>query len=185
MEQSDEQLINNYFSGGEESLEILIKRYLKPIYSFSYRYVNNFQDAEDIAQDVFVKIWRNLKKFDKKKSFRIWIFAIAKNACLDWLKKKKAIPFSNFENEQGENIVLEKLTDPTPLASKISEQIGVAEILNSAIQQLPLRYRPVIFLHYNDHFTFGEIAEILDEPLNTVKSQHRRALIQLKKLLAD
>jgi len=180
---SDEQLIANCLAGDEKSLEILIKHYLKPIYSFSYRYIGNPQDAEDVTQEVFVKVWRNLKKFDQQKSFKTWIFSIAKNASIDCLRKKKAVPFSNFENEVGENILTETLADPLPLPDELFERVDIAKMLNTVIQQLSPKYRMVLFLRYNDHFNFREISEALDEPLNTIKSRHRRALIQLKKLL--
>ncbi len=184
MDCSDEQLITDYLAGDEKSLEILIKRYLKPIYSFVYRYVGNGQEVEDITQEVFVKVWRNLKKFDKQKSFKTWIFSIAKNTSIDCLRKKKAVPFSNFENEAGENLLTKTLADPTLLPNEIFEQARIAEMLNAAMNQLTLKYRMVLFLRYNDHFTFREIAEVLGESLNTVKSRHRRALIQLKGLLS-
>ena len=180
---SDKQLIIDYLSGNEKSLEVLIKRYLKPIYSFAYRYVGNDQEAEDITQEVFVRVWRNLKKFDQNKKFKTWIFSIAKNTSIDWLRKKKAIPFSNFENEKGENWLIKTIADPCPLPDEIFEQTGIAKILNSAMNQLSPKYRMVLFLRYNDHFTFREIAESLNEPISTIKSRHRRALILLKKLL--
>ena len=183
MNYSDQQLVADYIAGDEKSLEILIKRYLKPIYNFICRYVGNEQEAEDITQEVFVKVWRSLKKFDQSKSFKTWIFSIAKNTSIDWLRKKKAIPFSNFENGEGKNLLTEKLADPAPLPNKILERAGIAEILNIAINQLNPKYRMVLFLRYNDYFNFREIAEVLSEPLNTIKSRHRRALILLKKLL--
>ncbi|MFH1392561.1 MAG: sigma-70 family RNA polymerase sigma factor [bacterium] len=167
MRKSDKQLIANYFTGDEKSLEILISNYLKPIYSFAYRYLNNSQDAEDATQDVFVKVWKNLKKFDENKKFTTWIFQIAKNTCFDFLKRKKPVLISVFSD-------FEIPVEPAFLAA--------AEI-NSSLEQLPLKYRLIIFLRYNDHFNFREIAEILGEPLNTIKSRHRRALAMLKKLL--
>jgi len=173
---ADEQLVANYLKGDEESLEILIKRYLKPIFSFTYRYVGNSQEAEDITQDVFIKIWRNLKKFDRNRSFKIWIFAIAKNTSIDWLKKKKAIPFSNFENEKGENSLINKLADFI-LPPK-------EPLLGIAIERLPSKYRTTLSLRYNDQFTFREIAETLGESINTVKSKHRRGISLLRKILA-
>ncbi len=182
---SDQQLIMDYLAGDEKSLEILIHRYLKPIYSFVYRYVGDEQEAEDVTQEVFVRAWRNLKKFDQKKKFKTWIFSIAKNASIDFLKKKKAIPFSEFENEKGQNMLVETLIDPAPLPDKLFEQSSIGEIVNAAINHLAQKYRMVLFLRYNDHFTFREIAEVLGEPLNTIKSRHRRAIILLKKLLTE
>lgn len=185
MDRSDQQLIADYLTGDEKSLELLVERYLKTIYSFVYRYVGNGQDADDVTQDVFVKVWHNLKKFDQQKSFKTWVFTIAKNASINALKKKKSIPFSNFENEAGENVILETLADPAPLPLEILERQGLAQVLSQAMDKLAPQYRMVLFLRYNDHFNFREIAESLGESLNTIKSRHRRALIQLKELLTD
>jgi len=184
MNRLDEQLIFDYLKGDEESLELLVQKYLKTIYSFTYRYVGNRQDAEDVMQEVFVKVWRNLKKFDQQKSFKTWIFAIAKNTALDRLKKKKVIPFSYFENERGENMITETLIDPSPLPDELLEKASMAQILTSAMEKLLPKYRMVLFLRYNDHFTFREIGESLGEPLHTVKGRHRRALILLKELIS-
>jgi len=182
---SDQQLIADYLKGDEKSLEILIKRYLKPIYSFVYRYVGNEQEAEDATQEVFVKAWRNLKKFNQKKKFKTWIFTIAKNTSIDFLKKKKAIPFSKFENEEGENALTEKLIDPALLPDELFEQTSVGEMLNAAMKRLTPKYRMVLFLRYNDHFTFREIANILKESIDTIKTRHRRGIAILRKILKE
>ena len=180
---SDIELITKYLGGDEKSLELLIQRYLKPVYGFVYRYSGNTQNAEDITQDVFIKIWRNLKKFDQSKRFKTWIFSIAKNTAIDFLKKKKAIPFSEFENEEGENMLLETLADKAELAPEILEKRGVGQMLKSVISKLSKKYQDVLSLRYHDNFTFREISEALEEPLNTVKSRHRRALIILKNIV--
>ncbi len=177
----DEQLIAVYLKGDEKALEILIKRYLKPIYSFAYRHVGDSCNAEDITQEVFIKAWRHLKKFDKNKKFKTWIFSIAKNTCIDFLRKKKTVSFSKFENEKGENIFIKTLIDPLSLPNKIFEQIDAAGFLQSAIERLLPKYQLVLSLYYNDNLNFREIAEKLKEPLDTIKSRHRRALIMLKK----
>jgi len=208
MKMTDEKLVANYLKGDDESLEILIKRYLKPIYSFVFRCVGNSQEAEDITQEVFVKMWRNLKKFNPRRSrfatlrgkqkkkpapyrtysgagFKTWIFSIAKNTSFDFLKKKKAIPFSEFENEEGENMLVERLIDLTPLPDELLERADIAEMLNTTINHLAPQYRLVLFLRYNDHFTFREIAEILGEPIDTIKTRHRRGIAILRKLLKE
>lgn len=176
---SDIELIAAYFKGDNESLEILIKRYLKPIYGFAYRYVGNKQDAEDITQKIFIKVWRHLKKFNRNKSFKTWIFAVAKNTAIDFLKKKKTAPFSE------ENKFIETLTDPAPLPQELLEKADLAQMLSLAAEKLSPQYRKVLSLRYNDYFNFREIAESLGEPLNTVKSWHRRAMIALRNLMQE
>ncbi len=171
---SDQQLISAYLKGDEKALEILIKRYLKPIYGFAYRYVGNAQNAEDIAQEVFLKTWRNLKKFDRQKRFKPWIFAIAKNASLDFLRKKQPLSLSEFEN----------FADFSPLPDKIAEGKSMKNLLTLAIKKLSVKYRQVLSLYYNDCLNFREIAKMSGESLNTVKSRHRRGLLFLRKLLA-
>jgi RNA polymerase sigma-70 factor (ECF subfamily) len=181
--QTDEQLIAEYLKGNEEALRLLIERYLKPIYNFVYRYIGNPSHAEEITQDVFVSVWRNLNKFDPSKKFKTWLFAIAKNTSLNWIKKKKPMNFSQFENEDGENVLLESTADPAPLPDKLFERSDLAQKLSGAMSRLSPNYRAVLLLHYNDHMTFQEIAESLGESINTVKSRHRRALVQLSEFL--
>lgn len=181
---SDEQFISDYLKKGEQqALEILIKRYLKPIYNFVYRFVGDSKEAEDIAQEVFVKAWRNLKRYDQERSFRVWIFAIAKNASIDWLKKKKSLSFSSFENEKGENFSLASLASLDLLPDELSVQSESADKLALATESLSPQYKTVLSLRYNNQLNFREIAEKLGESLNTVKSRHRRALGKLRRLL--
>ena len=92
----DKQLIVEYLKGDEKALETLFSRYLKPIYTFVYRLTGNAQDAEDISQEVFVKVWKNLKKYDDTRSFKTWLFTIAKNTAYDLLRKNKEIVFSDI-----------------------------------------------------------------------------------------
>jgi len=182
---SDEQLITNYLKGDEQSLESLIKRYLRLIYGFVYRHVGNTQEAEDITQEVFLKVWRNLKKFDKQKSFKSWVFTIAKNSSLDSIKKKKPILFSEFENTNGKNTFVDNLKDLSLLPDKIVEMANAKDVINLAMKKLSVKYRLVLSLYYDDLLNFREIAEMLGEPLNTIKSRHRRGLIFLKKIFIE
>ena len=180
---SDEKLIIDYLAGNEKSLEILIKHYLKPIYSFIYRYVKDAAAADDLTQEVFIRAWRNLKKFDQDRSFKAWLFAIAKNASLDFLKKKKSIPFSEFENKNGENMITETFVDSSPLPNEFLERKDAIGALARAVNNLLPKYRQILVFRHNNDLSFREISERLNEPLNTVKSRHRRALILLKKIL--
>ena len=80
-------------------------------------------------------------------------------------------------------MITETFADPSPLPNELLERAGMAQMLTSAMEKLLPKYRMVFFLRYNDHFNFREIAELLGEPLNTIRSRHRRALIMLKKIL--
>ncbi len=176
-------LVVAYREGDEEGLEQLIRQYLKPVYGFIYRHVGNSADADDVTQEVFVKMWRKLTSFDINKNFKTWLFAIAKNTAIDHLRKKKTIPFSRFDTAEGHNSLEETLIDSSPLPSQVLENEERAKELERAIKKLPNAYRAVINFRYQDNLTFREIAQRLNEPLDTVKSRHRRALGALKKLL--
>ena len=106
----DKQLIKNYLGGDEESFSILLDRYLKYIYNFAYRLCGNKGDAEDITQDTFLKVWKKIKNYNGKNSFKTWLFTIARNTTIDYLRKKKDFKFSDFDTEEG-NFIEDTLTD--------------------------------------------------------------------------
>lgn len=183
MPKTDEQLISEYLAGRKKSLEILVKRYLKPVYWFAYKYVNDVSEAEDIAQDVFVKVWRAMKNFDQSRSFKAWLFAIAKNATLDFLKKKKAMPFSEFDSEDGSNFLADTIADEADSPEEIYEKNEKREVLAIAHKKLSPEYQAVVASRYENDFTFQQIADRLGESMNTVKSRYRRALLALRKII--
>ena len=174
----DKVLIELYLKGDEKSLEILIARYLKLIYNFSYKNVGNQAEAEDITQEVFVKIWKNIRKFDRKKSFRPWIFQIAKNTSIDFLRKKKTIPFSWFENEKGQNPLVDNMASPP---SNLLEIFSDKKVLATLMHSLTEKEQKIINLRHNDGMSFKEIADVSEESVNTVKSRYRRTLDVLRK----
>jgi len=177
----DKKLIQQYLNGNEKSLDLLVEKYLRPIYSFVYKNVAGYPsggaDAEDITQEVFVKAWKNIRKFDQNKSFKPWIFQIAKNASIDFLRKKKSIPFSRFENERGQNVLAENIAAaPSNLIEKLSDR----KVITAAMQGLTGKEQRVINLRHTEGMSFKEIAMVFDEPINTVKSRYRRVLSRLK-----
>ncbi len=178
---SDNELINRYNAGEENALEMLIERYLGMVYRFTLRYVGSPHDAEDLAQEVFVKLWRSIKRFDTTKPFTPWLFRIARNTVFDFFKKKKEVPFSAFEDAQENFILLLRDTGHNP--EEFLEKEEIASALAPVLKQLSPAHQTVLSLHYNKQHTFQEIADMLSEPLHTVKSRHRRALIKLKKFL--
>jgi RNA polymerase sigma-70 factor, ECF subfamily len=180
---ADCKLIDIFLAGEEPAFSELVKKYLKPVYNFIFRLVYDRDSAEDLTQETFLKAWKNMKRFDPDKSFKTWLFTIAKNTAFDYLKKKKEIPFSNFTDEEGENW-LENIADENFLPDELLELKNISEELDAILEKLPWHYRAILILHYKEDFSLHEIAEILDEPYNTIKSRRQRGLAILKKLFS-
>ncbi len=183
MLRSDRELIATYLEGDRQALDVLVARYFRQIYGFAAHWAGNATDAEDITQETFVKAWRNLKKFDQERNFKTWLLAIAKNTALDFIKKKKPLPFSAFENDAGDNTLMETLADAAPLPHEMLERKEMGGIVKDTLKKLSPKQRLGLALRYTDDLTFRVIAERLAEPLHTVKSRNRRALAALAKLL--
>ncbi len=181
----DGGLIAQYRAGDNEAFERLVANHLEAVYSFVARYVGSGSEAEDIVQDVFIKVWKHLGRFDTQRNFRTWIFTIAKNTALDWLKKKKAITFSELtskdETGQAFEETLTDLDEPTP--PELFDQALDEKALSAGLAALPADYRAVVLLRLDSQLTFREIAETLNKPLNTVKSHYRRAVSILSERL--
>lgn len=182
MEKNDKQIVRDYLNGDETALNAIIKRHLKLVYNFAYRLTGNAQSSEDISQETFIKIWKNIKKYDPNQEFKTWLLAIAKNTAIDWMRKRKDFVFSGFETAEGKNFIMDFLADPAPLPDKLALQAEDRKFIGELLDKLSPADREVISLRYNDSLTFEKIGRILGRPLNTVKSRHRRALLFLKKI---
>lgn len=180
MIEEDGQLIRNFLSGDDLAFEHLLKKYLKPVYNFLFQLTGDRSALDDLTQVTFLKAWKNIKRFDKTKSFKVWLFAIAKNTAYDHLKKKKTIPFSFFENAESYN-KLEEIEEDKILPDEILERKDLARELKEKLKELPKNYRLILLMYYKDDLTLSEISEIIKVPYNTVKSQHQRAKSALKR----
>lgn len=183
LDETDQQLIASYFEGNAVAFSELLKRHLDAVYNFSYRLSGDALLAEDIAQETFVKAWKNLKAYDRDRNFKTWLFAIARNTTIDHLRKRKNIPFSVFENNEGENFFVENIQDTAPTALELFALAERKEVVESALLQISPKYKEVLLLHEGEDMTFAEIGKMLDRPLDTVKSQYRRALLALKEII--
>jgi len=180
----DAELIASFLSGSDQGFAILLDRHLPMVYRFVYRYLGDADDTNDVAQETFIRAWKHLKKFDQSRSFKTWILAIAKNASLDFIKKKKPILFSRIEAEGADiDEFLAPHADTPELSDAMFDRKSTAHMLEAVVGKLPLPYRVVLTLRYAEHLKFREIAQVLDEPIDTVKSKHRRGLMQLRKLM--
>lgn len=177
--EEDHLLIKKYLEGNQASLKMLIDKYTSSIYNFTSRFVGGEQ-AKDTTQEIFIKVWKNLKNFDIEKSqFKTWLFTIARNTVTDYLRKKKSISFSALGEEK---LFEETLEDPSPLPDEIFQKLQDKNVLAGILDEIRPQYKEIIILYYQEDMTFKEIGEVLEKPLNTVKSYHFRAMKILKEL---
>src|ERR1700739_3666623 len=100
--ESDAQLAIAFIAGKGDAFAALVDRHASMVYHFVYRYLQNADNTNDVVQDVFIKVWKNIKKFDTSKNFKTWLLTIAKNTSLDFIKKKKPVLFSHIEAEDAD-----------------------------------------------------------------------------------
>jgi RNA polymerase sigma-70 factor (ECF subfamily) len=180
MQNEDKEIIEKYLAGEEEAFSLLLQKYLKSVFNFIFQFTRDATISEDLAQVTFIKAWKNLEKFDCKKNFKTWLFAIAKNNTYDYFRKKKTLPFSSFEDEDGNN-KLENISSQDILPNEILERVDIVREMEDKLREIPEKYRVILTLHYKEDFSLTEIAEILGSPYNTIKAYHKRALLSLKK----
>lgn len=181
---NDEQLAELCRKQDDLAFQELMTRYVQPILNFARQYSKATEDAEDITQDTFLKVWKNIKYYTKGRTFRPWLYAIARNTALDQIKKKKALPFSDLDDKENDLSFADTIEDHEPLPPQLFEKKFLTDKLSEVLKVVHPDHRAVLILHYHEELTFDEIASIVGKPMNTVKSWHRRALIKLREELA-
>ena len=178
---TDLQLIDMYFEGDLKAFDGIINHHSRIIYRFVFNLIGNIEETHDITQETFIKVWKNLKKFDKTKNFKTWLFTIARRTAIDYLRKRKNISFSSLDNDEMDTTFEQTIRDEEILADEIFEKNENVEIIKKALAEIPLEQKAIVLLHNGEEMTFEEIAEIVGKPMNTIKSQYRRTLFALKK----
>ncbi len=180
---SDQELIQAYLQGQASAFESLIRRYLPLIFRFVSRLVQDPALAEDVTQETFIRVWKKFSSFQTDRSFKSWLFTIAKHVAFDALKKKQPLVFSELAHSDETGSFEETLEDERSLVSTLLLKAEAKQRLEEALLKLPLPARTIVLLHGIEELTFQESADILHESIDTVKSRYRRALLTLKKAL--
>jgi RNA polymerase sigma-70 factor (ECF subfamily) len=173
---TDAELIAAAREDDERAFKFLVDRYLPSVYGFCVRYTGSPSDAEDAAQEAFLKAWRSLSRFNPDKSFKTWLFAIAKNSATDLMRKRRS---------DDSNVLVDTLTDPEPLPEELFERASLATDVRGALSELKPRDQTILELRYTEDLSFEDIAKILKISPNTIRSLHRRALMSLRKVLTE
>ena len=171
-DKSDSVLVKQCLSGDRRSFEVLVDRYQKPVFNVAFRIINNYDDAAEIAQTTFIKAFENLHTFDTKRKFFSWLYRIATNESLNYLKARKQHELLSDDHISHDRRPDEKFDD-----AESDQQ------LQSALLQLNPDYRIVLVLCHFHNLSYKEISAILDVPEKTVKSRLFSARKNLKELL--
>ncbi|MCG8389606.1 MAG: sigma-70 family RNA polymerase sigma factor [Cytophagales bacterium] len=161
----------------EQAFAMLMDRYKRPVYHMVLKMVRNVDDAEDLTIEAFAKAFKNLHRFKKDYTFSTWLFRIATNNAIDFIRKKRLETMSldtSFTDDSGEAVqidVEDKNLNPQEEAIK-SQKI---ELIQLFVTKLPAKYQRLVKLRYFEELSYEEIAQELDAPLGTVKAQLHRA----------
>lgn len=178
---TDETLILNIKDGDVDLFEIIVSRYQKKLVNYIYRMVNDFQAAMELCQEVFLKVYCSLDKYNPEYKFTTWVHRIASNATIDWLRKKKIDAFSleTPPSPDGPSLGQQLLShDHGPL--KTLEMNQLQERIEQAIAKLPFIYRQLIVLRHLNDLSYEDIAQTVNLPLGTVKNRIFRGREMLK-----
>ncbi|WP_297151366.1 sigma-70 family RNA polymerase sigma factor [Thermogemmatispora sp.] len=180
-------LAQKALAGDEQAFEMLLKRYQTPLFSFIYHFLGDYDQACDILQQVFLQLYISLPKLRTGEPLKAWLFQVARNRCLDELRRKRAVHFSELEGNADEDELspLDALPDGSPLPEELAEHHDLQRLLGEAIQTLPPRFRAVVLLRYLAQLSFAEIGQTLQMPEATAKTYFQRAKPLLRTALRE
>lgn len=186
---SDACLAQQSLAGNQQAFEVMVHRYSTPLFNFICRFLGDYDQAYDVLQQVFMRFYTTLPRLDTGEPFKPWLFQVARNCCVDELRRRRryAIQFSQLEteNNEGELPFLNEIPDTRPLPEELAERHDLQQILNKAIQFLPPKFRAVVLLRYSSQLSFSEIGRALNMPEATAKTYFHRAKVLLRKILSS
>ncbi len=178
------KLVMKVKNGDQEAFSELVDLYKDKVYQISYRMLGNIHEAQDVAQEAFLRAYMNIDSFDPSRKFSTWLFRITTNLSIDRLRKKKPDFYLDEEVPGTEGLTL---SSQLAASEETPEDIVVTKEMQDWLQQeiirLPVKYRSVIILKYIEYLSLKEISEILDLPVATVKTRVHRGREPLRKKL--
>lgn len=183
---TDEEVIEKIKGGAVELFEVIVTRYQRKLINYIYRMINDLDSAMELSQEVFIKVYNSLDKYDPCYKFTTWVHRIASNATIDWMRKKKIDAYS-LDTNDNEDAPSMKQQIPakglTPLQDLEMNQLQGR--IESAIDELPFIYKQLIILRHLNDLSYEEIASTVNLPLGTVKNRIFRGREMLKAKLTS
>jgi RNA polymerase sigma-70 factor (ECF subfamily) len=176
---TDETLIAKFQKGDVQAYDTLVRRYKDQLLNYVYRFVGNRNDAEDLVQETFLRVYKNKHYYKEIAKFSTWVYTIAGNLAKTELrrrKRRKLFSVSNFVNEERDFDIPDTDNNPeTAVDGSLKD-----DIIQRAIEKLPAKFKEVILLRDVQGFAYEEISQILSIPLGTVKSRVNRGRLKLQ-----
>jgi len=184
LKRDDSALVKRAKDGDGKAYDELTILYKDAVYSIIYRMVHNKQEAEDLAQEAFIKAYNSINSFNEEYAFSTWLFKIATNNCIDFFRKRKLKTYSMDQTiKYKDDEIQQEYADDEPTAEKEILSSEKSDMIRTAIEGLPEKYRTAILLRHQEERSYEEIADTLNLPLGTVKARIFRAREMLKKSL--
>lgn len=173
--QTDEELVSRCLNGDSSAFEEIVSKYKKLVYSVVYKMIPDREEVNDISQEVFIRIYKSLDKYNPEYKMSTWIVKITSNLCLDTLRKKKQ-----------DTVVLDEAIGvssnaDTPEEALIKNQR--TQLIKNAIDELPQKYKILITLFHSNGLSYEEMTKVLNEPMSIIKNRLYRARLMLKEKL--
>lgn len=185
MDDSEKLLIEKSAGGDVEAFETLIQSYQKKVYNIALRMTKNPEDALELSQDAFLRVFIAIKKFRGDSSFATWLYRITMNVCTDFLRKRSKTTVISIEQPGHENDQAMQLADNGPGPSGVFEKNQLKELVKDAMDLLPPEHRQVLILRDLLDLPYKEIAHTLNVNEGTIKSRINRARESLKKIIIN
>ena len=170
---ADDEVMLKYQEGDALAMDELLRRYKNPVYHFAYRMCFNAHEAQDVTQEVFLRVHQYKDTYKPQGKFSTWLFSIAHNLCVSRLRRKKW--WGLWPRMQDDPDELVEVESPDPSPSDIAEENDQAKQIKQCIQELPFLQREALLLREYQDLEYHEIAKILKKPLNTVRTLLYRA----------
>ncbi len=181
---TDAELIVKSIAGREESFEEIVIRYQRPIVSYVYRMLNDYDSALDVTQEVFIKVYKSLDRYSSEYKFSTWLYRIAHNAAIDHIRRNSK-KLQSLETEGKDGTYELQLESPRPTPEQERENNEWRMEIEAVVKCLPTVYRELIILRHSKDLSYDEISEITELPLGTVKNRLFRAREMMREMFIE
>lgn len=178
----EEKIVKQLKSGDFSNYDKIVESYKNRVFGMAYKFTNDYNETQDLAQEVFLKIYRQIKNFREESKLSTWIYRISINTCLDWKKKKnrlKSINFSNMVNEENKDQNID-IKDESMLPDEIIIKGEDQKQVHKLIYELSNKYKTVLIMYHFNEMSYKDIATALNIPQRTVETRLYRARRTLK-----